>query len=125
MRKSAPWPRSTRRSTTSTTRNGGAAWRRNPFGSEEVYAKKVSNELMDQIVRGVAPWKKPWKLGEQISAENFSTGNKYTGGNSLYLMSRGIRVGRGDNRWGTYIQIREAGVPGSLRRERDAGFVLH
>ena len=47
------------------------------------------------------PWQKPWKPGEQISAENFSTGQKYTGGNSLYLMSRGIRDGRGDNRWGT------------------------
>ena len=80
----------------------------------EDYAKKVSGELIEQIKRGVAPWQKPWKPGEQISAENFSTGNKYTGGNSLYLMSRGIRDGRGDNRWGTYNQIREAG--GQVRK---------
>ena len=80
----------------------------------EDYAKKVSNELIDQIKRGVAPWQKPWKPGEQISAENFSTGKRYTGGNSLYLMSRGIRDGRGDNRWGTYNQIREAG--GQVRK---------
>ena len=53
-------------------------------------AKKVSNELIDQIKRGVAPWQKPWKPGEQNSAENFSTGQKYTGGNSLYLMSRAV-----------------------------------
>ena len=64
----------------------------------EDYAKKVSDEIIDQIKRGVAPWQKPWKPGEQISAENFSTGQKYNGGNSLYLMSRGIREGRGDNR---------------------------
>ena len=57
----------------------------------EDYAKKVSDELIEQIKRGVAPWQKPWKPGEQISAENFSTGKRYTGGNSLYLMSRGIR----------------------------------
>ena len=75
----------------------------------EDYAKKVSSEIIDQIKRGVAPWQKPWKPGEQISAENFSTGQKYSGGNSLYLMSRAIRDGRGDNRWGTYNQIREAG----------------
>ena len=80
----------------------------------EDYAKKVSNELIEQIKGGGAPWQKPWKPGERISAENFSTGKRYTGGNSLYLMSRGIRDGRGDNRWGTYNQIREAG--GQVRK---------
>ena len=50
----------------------------------EDYAKKVSGEIIDQIKAGVAPWQKPWKPGEQISAENFSTGQKYSGGNSLY-----------------------------------------
>ena len=84
----------------------------------EDYAKKVSGEIIDQIKRGVAPWQKPWKPGEQISAENFSTGKQYTGGNSLYLMSRGIRDGRGDNRWGTYNQIREAG--GQVRKGGEA-----
>ena len=91
----------------------------------EDYAKKVSSEIIDQIKRGVAPWQKPWKPGEQISAENFSTGKKYSGGNSLYLMSRAIRDGRGDNRWGTYNQIREAGGTGPQGRERNAGLVLH
>ena len=88
----------------------------------EDYAKKVSDELIDQIKRGVAPWQKPWKPGEQISAENFSTGQKYSGGNSLYLMSRGIREGRGDNRWGTYNQIREAG--GQVRKGEKGTQVL-
>ena len=79
----------------------------------EDYAKKVSSEIIDQIKAGVAPWQKPWKPGEQISAENFSTGQKYSGGNSLYLMSRAIRAwaalgcapqegatGSGDRNWG-------------------------
>ena len=88
----------------------------------EDYAKKVSGEIIDQIKAGVAPWQKPWKPGEQISAENFSTGNKYSGGNSLYLMSRAIRDGRGDNRWGTYNQIREAG--GQVRKGEKGTQVL-
>ena len=88
----------------------------------EDYAQKVSDEIIDQIKRGVAPWQKPWKPGEQISAENFSTGQKYSGGNSLYLMSRGIRDGRGDNRWGTYNQIREAG--GQVRKGEKGTQVL-
>ena len=88
----------------------------------EDYAKKVSSEIIDQIKAGVAPWQKPWKPGEQISAENFSTGKKYSGGNSLYLMSRAIRDGRGDNRWGTYNQIREAG--GQVRKGEKGTQVL-
>ena len=44
----------------------------------EDYAEKVSEELIEQIKAGVAPWQKPWKPGEQISAENLSTGQKYT-----------------------------------------------
>ena len=80
----------------------------------EDYAKKVSGELIEQIKAGVAPWQKPWKPGEQSTPENFSTGKKYTGGNSLYLMSRAIREGRGDNRWGTYNQILAAG--GQVRK---------
>ena len=30
----------------------------------EDYAKKVSDEIIEQIKRGVAPWQKPWKPGE-------------------------------------------------------------
>ena len=35
----------------------------------EDYAKKVSGELIEQIKRGVAPWQKPWKPGEESGAE--------------------------------------------------------
>ena len=62
------------------------------------YARQVSDEIIDLIKRGLAPWQKPWKPGESYTPENLSTGKRYTGGNSLYLMSRGIRRGFGDNR---------------------------
>ena len=88
----------------------------------EDYAKKVSGELIEQIKRGVAPWQKPWKPGEDCTPENFSTGKKYTGGNSLYLMRRAIREGRGDHRWGTYRQIEAAG--GQVRRGEKGTTVL-
>ena len=89
----------------------------------EDYAKKVSNELIDQIKAGVAPWQKPWKPGEQISAKNFSTGKNYTGGNSLYLMSRGgpRRAGR-QPLGNAYNQIREAG--GQVRKGEKGTKVL-
>ena len=88
----------------------------------EEYAKKVSGEIIEQIKAGVAPWQKPWKPGEQNAPENFSTGKQYTGGNHVYLMSRAIRDGRGDNRWGTYNQIREAG--GQVRKGEKGTQVL-
>ena len=88
----------------------------------EDYAKKVSGEIVKQIKAGAAPWQKPWKPGENCTPENFSTGQKYTGGNSLYLMSRGIRDGRGDNRWGTYNQIKAAG--GQIRKGEKGTQVL-
>ena len=75
----------------------------------EQYVRQVADELMEQIKEGVAPWQKPWKPGEKCIPENLATGKPYTGGNSIYLMSRGIRQGHGDNRWGTYKQIEAAG----------------
>ena len=88
----------------------------------EDYAKKVSGELIEQIKKGTAPWQKPWKPGESFMPQNFSTGKPYTGGNALYLMSRGIRDGRADNRWGTYNQIAEAG--GQVRKGEKGTQVL-
>ena len=82
-------------------------------GNED-YIKRVADEIIEQIKRGAAPWQKPWKPGERCTPENFSTGKSYTGGNSLYLMSRGLRQGFDDNRWGTYKQI--AAAKGQVRK---------
>ena len=88
----------------------------------EDYAKKVSGEIIEQIKAGVAPWQKPWKPGESFMPQNFSTGKPYSGGNALYLMSRGERDGRADDRWGTYNQITEAG--GQVRKGEKGTQVL-
>ena len=68
------------------------------------------------------PGKSPGSRGEQIGATNLATGKAYTGGNSLYLMSRQISEGRGDNRWGIYRQIEAAG--GQVRRGEKGTQVL-
>ena len=89
------------------------------YERSEAYAKQVSSEIIEQIKKGTAPWQKPWKPGEQHSPSNLATGKAYTGGNSLYLMSRQISEGRGDNRWGpTGRSRRRAGRCGGERRER-------
>ena len=96
--------------------------KRTSYQRSEDYAKQVSSEIIEQIKKGTAPWQKPWKPGEQHSPSNLATGKAYTGGNSLYLMSRQIREGRGDNRWGTYRQIEAAG--GQVRRGEQGTKVL-
>ena len=92
------------------------------YERSEAYAKQVSGEIIEQIKKGTAPWQKPWKPGEQHSPSNIETGKAYTGGNSLYLMSRQISEGRGDNRWGTYRQIEAMG--GQVRRGEKGTQVL-
>ena len=92
------------------------------YERSEAYAKQVSGEIIGQIKKGTAPWQKPWKPGEQSSPSNLATGKAYTGGNSLYLMSRQISEGRGDNRWGTYRQVEAAG--GQVRRGEKGTQVL-
>ena len=66
--------------------------------------------------------RKLWEPGERFVPENFSTGRRYTAGNSVYLMSRGIKQGFGDNRWGTYRQIEAAG--GHVRKGEKGTQVL-
>ena len=92
------------------------------YERSEAYAKQVSGEIIEQIKKGTAPWMKPWKPGEQIGSTNVATGKAYTGGNSLYLMSRQISEGRGDNRWGTYRQIEAMG--GHVRKGEKGTQVL-
>ena len=106
----------------------GAGWGRPPFPSPlgkfgSDYARRVSDDLIEQIKQGVAPWQQPWPPGERVAPENFSSGKKYTGGNSVYLMSRSIQQGfGGDNCWGTYRQIEAAG--GHVRKGEKGTRVL-
>ena len=86
------------------------------------YTRRVTDELVEQIRNGVAPWQKPWEPGKSFVPENFSTGRRYTAGNSVYLMSQGIKQGFGDNRWGTSRQIEAGG--GHVYKDEKATQVL-
>ena len=98
--------------------------KRTYFQGSEDYAKQVSSEIIEQIKKGTAPWQKPWKPGEQSSPSNIETGKAYTGGNSLYLMSRQIREGRGDKQVGNLPADRGGGRAGAAGREGNKSPVL-
>ena len=90
----------------------------------EEYAKQVSSEIIEQIKKGTAPWQKSWKPGEQHSPSNIETGKAYTGGNSLYLMSRQISEGRGRQQVGNLPADRGGGRAGAAGRAGNESPVL-
>ena len=83
--------------------------RGSPRETSEEYWKKFADKLIEQIEKGTAPWQKSWARGERHTPENVQTGRPYQGGNVVVLMAEAAAKGYGDNRWGTYRQIGEAG----------------
>ena len=76
---------------------------------QQDYYREFAAKLIDRIKAGTAPWQKPWEPGESALPENIQSGRSYTGGNTLYLAAAGADRGFGDNRWGTYRQIKAMG----------------
>ena len=75
-----------------------------------------------RLRRGLRPGKSRGSPANNAPPRTSRPARSYTGGNSLYLMSRGIRQGHGDNRWGTYRQIAAAG--GQVRKGQKGTQVL-
>ena len=75
----------------------------------ERYHKEFSDQLIEQIKKGTAPWQKPWKVGERIGPRNLASGRPYSGSNTLRLMAVAADRGYSDSRWATYAQIQAAG----------------
>ena len=78
------------------------------------YHEKFVATVIKQIEDGTAPWLREAKAGEPTIPRNAITGRRYTGGNALYLASRGQERGFTDNRWVSKQQLRENG--GKLAR---------
>ena len=76
--------------------------------------RQFADEIIEQMKKGAAPWQQPWQPGENRLPENFSTGAKYQGGNTLQLMVKREQRSYADHRWGTYNQIKQEG--GQIRK---------
>ena len=75
---------------------------------------QVAETLIEKLEQGTAPWQKPWDSGGYGSLPmNPTTGNRYRGGNMLYLMLQEY----GDPRWMTYRQAQEAGARVKMGQE--------
>ena len=93
-----------------------------PAWSQDDYHTAFASKIKEQIERGVAPWQKPWKPGEERLPKNIQTNKPYRGGNSVYLSVTQTAKGYSDNRWATYKQIKDMG--GQVRKGEKATQVL-
>ena len=78
------------------------------------FRQDLTNQIIDLIEQGTAPWQKPWDANEASAAlqmpYNAATGRAYRGGNALWLMAKGQgQFDSNDPRWCTYNQAKEKG----------------
>jgi antirestriction protein ArdC len=73
--------------------------------------QEVTDNLVQMLERGVAPWQKPWDPahGSFEMPFNPTSERAYRGGNALHLMATGLQRGYQDPRWMTYRQAADQG----------------
>src|SRR6266542_2652706 len=73
------------------------------------FRQDVTNQIIEMLEKGTAPWQTPWEPGTLRLPLNPTTNRAYRGGNALHLMAVGARKGFDDPRWLTYRQAQENG----------------
>ena len=73
------------------------------------FRQEVTNQIIEMLENGTAPWQKPWEPGTLQLPFNPTTDRTYRGGNALHLMAVAARKGFDDPRWLTYRQAQENG----------------
>jgi antirestriction protein ArdC len=75
------------------------------------FRQEVTDNIVQMLERGVAPWQKPWEPGASSLGIPFNPTSEraYRGGNALHLMATGLQRGYDDQRWMTYKQASDNG----------------
>src|SRR3984957_206891 len=70
------------------------------------FRQEVTDNIIQMLERGVAPWQKPWEAGASSLGVPFNPNSDraYRGGNAIHLMATGLERGYEDPRWMTYKQ---------------------
>jgi antirestriction protein ArdC len=71
--------------------------------TNELY-QQVTNQIVAQLEKGVAPWKRPWATIGGGFPKNSASGRCYRGMNVLLLWSAAEANGYDSNLWGTFRQ---------------------
>jgi len=80
-----------------------------PSVTKRDFRQEVTNQIIEMLENGTAPWQTPWEPGALQLPLNPTTERTYRGGNALHLMAVGARKGYEDPRWLTYRQAQEDG----------------
>lgn len=85
-------------------------------GSRNDVYQIVTDQIVEMLEAGTAPWHKPWRNAAGVSTfpRSLSTGKPYRGINPFLLQVTAISRGYSSCWWGTYEQIQERG--GQVRR---------
>jgi antirestriction protein ArdC len=73
------------------------------------FRQEVTDQIVQMLQSGVAPWQQPWEKGSFGMPFNPTTENAYRGGNAIHLIATGLQRGYEDPRWLTYKQAAENG----------------
>jgi antirestriction protein ArdC len=79
------------------------------MANEKIY-EMVTNKIVEQLEKGVVPWRKPWVNGGAVS---WNTQKAYRGINTMLLDA---------GEWATFKQIKEAG--GKVKKGAKSSFVI-
>lgn len=95
---------------------GSLPERRSFFVNDKVY-EHVTAQITNALIRGVVPWRRPWRGGEAMPA-NAKSNKPYRGVN-VFLLALSPYT---DHRWVTFNQAKELG--GSIRKGERASPVV-
>jgi antirestriction protein ArdC len=75
------------------------------------FRQEVTDNIVQMLERGVAPWQKPWEPGASSLGVPFNPTSEraYRGGNAIHLMATNLQRGYQDPRWMTYKQASDNG----------------
>ncbi|HTW64438.1 MAG TPA: zincin-like metallopeptidase domain-containing protein [Bryobacteraceae bacterium] len=75
------------------------------------FRQEVTDNIVQMLERGVAPWQKPWAPAQAPLDMPFNPTSEraYRGGNALHLMITAMQRGYQDPRWMTYKQAADQG----------------
>ena len=75
------------------------------------FRQEVTDNIVQMLERGVAPWQKPWEPGASALGIPFNPTSEraYRGGNAIHLMATNLQRGYEDPRWMTYKQASDNG----------------
>ena len=91
---------------------------------QETHAEKIANLIIKQIEAGTAPWQKPWNSDHPSGLpHNGITGNRYKGGNAIYLQATQIENEYEDPRWMTYKQAQSVGA--QVKKDEKSTEIVH